>query len=57
VEWKKDPLRKSQHKRDHHFNRNLEELELLQGNYKVIDGIGEQRLQKAIQLIDSLYKL
>jgi NadR type nicotinamide-nucleotide adenylyltransferase len=57
VEWKKDPLRKSEHKRDHHFNRNLEELELLQGNYKVIDGLGEDRLQKAIQLIDSLYNL
>ena len=55
VDWKKDSLRKNPHNREHIFNRNIEELELLKASYKVIEGINEQRLQNAIKHIDKLF--
>lgn len=56
VIWKKDTLRKNPDNRDYLLNRNIEELELLKANYKIIDGLNEQRLKNAIKLIDSLFK-
>lgn len=55
VPWKKDPLRKNPDNREHIYNRNTEELELLKANYKVIEGMNEQRLKNAIKLIDSSF--
>ncbi len=56
VIWKKDSLRKNPDNREHIYNRNIEELKLLQANYKVIEGINEQRLTNAIKYIDTLFK-
>lgn len=57
VPWKKDPLRKSPDNRDYLFNRNIEELELLNANYKIIEGLGEKRLLNAIKHIDTLFSV
>ena len=55
VPWKKDPLRKSPDNREYLFNRNIEELELLQAKYKIVEGLDEQRLKNAIKHIDNLF--
>ncbi|HWY13270.1 MAG TPA: AAA family ATPase [Bacteroidia bacterium] len=55
VHWKKDPLRKNPDSRDHHYQRNIEELKLLQANYRVVEGLNEQRLKNAIKHIDGLF--
>mgnify|MGYP001571661408 CR=1 FL=1 len=55
VNWKKDPLRKNPDNRDYLYNRNVEELELLKANYRIIEGIDEQRLKNAIKHIDSAF--
>ena len=56
VIWKKDALRKNPDNREHIYKRNIEELEALRANYKVIEGLNEQRLTNAINYIDTLFK-
>lgn len=55
VAWKKDALRKGPHNRDHIFQRNIEELELLKANYRIVEGTNEQRLINAIKHIDNMF--
>jgi NadR type nicotinamide-nucleotide adenylyltransferase len=56
VEWKKDPLRKCRDSRNYLLERNIEELKLLNANYKIVEGLREQRLKNAINYIDQLFK-
>ena len=55
IPWKKDPIRKNPDNREHIYSRNIEELELLKANYKVVEGLDEQRLKNAIKHIDTMF--
>lgn len=52
LPWKEDPLRDFPHKREHFMNIWHQELQTLNANYVVINGI-ETRLDKAIQAVDN----
>lgn len=56
VNWKKDALRKNPDNRDYLYQRNIDELDLLKANYKVIQGLDEQRLKNAIKHIDTMFE-
>ena len=57
LEWIADPVRENGgEKRDYLQNRYLQLLEDYNFNYKIIRGNGAQRVENAIQVIDSLLK-
>lgn len=57
VQWVVDPQRRNEDLREHLFKWNKHELQKLSVDYKIIKGIGEDRLQCAIQLIDETFNL
>lgn len=56
LKWEPDPLRVNPHNRQYIYNLFVKELEQNGCNYKVIKGIGEQRLKNAINFVDELLK-
>ena len=57
MQWVVDPQRRNEDLREHLFKWNKHELQKLSVDYKIIKGIGEDRLQCAIQLIDETFNL
>jgi len=57
IPWVEDSQRRSPNLREHLFKWNKHELQKRNVDYKVIKGIGEQRLQNAISLIDAAFKI
>lgn len=56
VQWEADPQRRNEDLREHLFKWNRHELQKLNVDYKVIKGVGEDRLKCAIQLIEDAFK-
>ncbi len=54
MPWQPDPQREHPHLREYFFKLYKEHLQLQQLPFQVISGLGETRLKRAIQLIDSL---
>lgn len=55
MPWEDDPLRGLQHRRPYFFELYKKELEALGAVYRVVSGLGDKRLQCAIDIIDSLH--
>ncbi|MDF2447942.1 MAG: ATPase [Bacteroidota bacterium] len=55
VSWVEDPQRRNEGLRDHLFKWNKHELQKLNVDYKIIKGVGEERLKCAIQLINEAF--
>jgi NadR type nicotinamide-nucleotide adenylyltransferase len=56
VEWLPDPQRRNEDLREHLFKWNKHELQKLNVEYKIIKGIGEDRLKCAISHIEEAFK-
>lgn len=56
VPWIADPQRRNEDLREHLFKWNKHELQKLDVDYKIIKGIGEERLKNTIQLIEEAFK-
>ncbi len=54
IEWEYDPLRNNAHNRQYIYNLFVNELEVNRLNYRVVSGIGIQRLNNAITFVDEL---
>lgn len=52
VEWESDPLRSNKYDRQYIFNLFVKELELHGFNYKIVKGLGEDRLKNAIKFVN-----
>jgi NadR type nicotinamide-nucleotide adenylyltransferase len=57
VKWEADAQRRHENLREHLFIWNKHELQKLGVDYKIIKGIGEERLQSTIKLIDEAFGL
>lgn len=55
VQWIADPQRRNEDLREHLFKWNKHELQKLNVDYKIIKGVGEERLQSAINLIEEAF--
>ncbi|HYK76018.1 MAG TPA: ATP-binding protein [Daejeonella sp.] len=53
LPWEEDPLRDFPHLREHFLEIWHQELQMLQARYVVISGTEQQRLQNAIDAVDS----
>lgn len=51
-----NPQRRNEDLREHLFKWNKHELQKLNVDYKIIKGIGEQRLKNTIAIIDEMFK-
>ena len=56
MKWVADSQRSNEDLREHLFKWNKHELQKLSVDYKIIEGIGEDRVNCAIQLIDEALK-
>jgi len=56
IPWIADPQRRNEDLREHLFKQNKHELQKLNIDYKIIKGIGEQRLKNTIAIIDDMFK-
>ncbi len=56
VEWEEDSQRRNPELRDHLLKWNLHELMKLNAEYHIIKGIGDSKLNSAIQIIDNQFK-
>lgn len=56
IAWVADPQRRNEDLRDHLFKWNKHELEKLNIDYKIIEGIEDERLKNAIKFIDEAFK-
>lgn len=56
VPWVADLQRRNEDLREHLFKSNKHELQKLDVDYKIIKGIGEERLKNTIQLIEEAFK-
>lgn len=54
LPWEPDPLRENPERRDFFFNWYEKELKLIDANYAVIKGIGEERVKNSIQIIENI---
>ena len=54
LPWSPDPLREHPKQRQHFFDLYYNELESRGFNFSVISGIGDERLQNAIDVIDNI---
>ena len=54
LPWQEDPVRENPHRREFFFNWYESELKAINARYVVINGIGEMRLQNAIDAIDAI---
>ncbi|MCJ0741888.1 AAA family ATPase [Pedobacter montanisoli] len=52
LPWEDDPLRDFPNQREHFMQVWHDELKALNANYKLVSGVGEQRLDNAIKVID-----
>lgn len=53
LPWQDDPLRDFPHKREHFLDVWHKELQALNANYITISGTGDNRYQKAVEVIDA----
>ncbi len=56
VPWIADPQRRNEDLREHLFKQNKHELQKLNVDYKIIKGIGEDRLKNTIKIIEATFK-
>ncbi|MBL7937615.1 MAG: ATP-binding protein [Bacteroidia bacterium] len=56
VQWTPDPQRRHEDLREHLFKWNEHELQKLNVDYKIIKGVGEDRLKNTIALIEEAFK-
>ncbi len=54
IEWKSDSLRNNPHNRQFLFDLYVNELEQNSLNYKIVKGIGDQRIKNAVSFVDEL---
>ncbi len=54
LPWEYDPQREHPDLRSHFFNLYHEELKRRKLNFKIVSGIGEERIKNAIELIEKL---
>ena len=54
VIWKPDAFRKNPHNRQYLFELYVNELEQSNLNYKIVKGIGDQRIKNAVSFVDEL---
>jgi len=52
VEWTADPLRRNEHNRQYIYNLFVKELERYNFNYRIVAGIGDERLKNAVNFVD-----
>lgn len=57
VKWIEDPQRRNEDLREHLFKWNKHELQKLNVDYKIIKGLGEERLKCAVKLIDETFNI
>lgn len=55
LAWEFDPLREHPHQRRFLFDRYKNELDKLGFNYRVISGVGEERLKNALSFLKAIY--
>ncbi len=55
IPWQADALRQHQHLREHIFKWNKHELQKLSIDYHIVKGLGDKRLNNAIQIIDAAF--
>lgn len=53
VVWQADPLRQNKHSREKLLELNLREVKALKLPYKIISGLGEDRLNNAVAAVES----
>ena len=51
ILWESDPLRENPHNRQELFETYIKELDLLKWNYAIVDGQGQERLNKALKAL------
>ena len=56
IPWEYDPVRENPDKRDYLLACYIKELEAIDANYKIITGMGEERLKNAVREVDLLLK-
>ena len=56
LPWQEDPLRNFPDQREHFMEVWHQELKALQANYVVISGTGQQRYERAVQVVDEFLK-
>ena len=56
LPWVADPQRRNENLREHLFKQNKHELQKLNVDYKIIKGVGEDRLKNAIKFINEAFK-
>jgi len=54
IPWEADPLRENPHDRDRLFHLYKNELENLHRPYRIVSGLGEQRLRVALSALEQL---
>ena len=54
LPWQFDPMRENPQDRDFLMKRYVEELDRLGFNYKIVSGVGEERLRNAIGFINEM---
>lgn len=54
IEWKSDRFRKNPDNRQYLFDLYVNELERYNFNYRIVKGVGEQRIRNAISFVDEL---
>lgn len=57
VPWVADSQRRNEDLREHLFKQNKHELQKLNVDYKIIKGIGDQKLKNTIAIIEEMFKL
>ncbi|WP_293299079.1 ATP-binding protein [Pedobacter sp. UBA4863] len=55
LPWEDDPLRDFPNQREHFMEVWHKELKTLGANYKVVSGIGEDRLKNAVEVVDEFW--
>ena len=56
IPWEYDAVRENPDKRDYLLACYINELKVLKSNYKMINGLGEERLKNAVKEVDLLLK-
>ncbi len=52
MPWQDDPLREFPNEREHFMQVWHQELQLINANYKVISGLGDDRFKNAVKVVD-----
>ena len=56
IPWEADPLRENPHDRDQLFRLYEKELKQAGFNYRIVSGLGAQRLEKAVTFVQQIAK-